>query len=315
MTHLGGERLERCVASLKEQEPALDEVLVVVSNPEGVERPVGVELLQAGRQLHYGEAVNLGAEASSCDALLVLNDDTVARPGFVAALMAAHADHPEDLLQPRILLAEDPARLDNTGHGLFLDGHNQARGRARADGPAFAEPGTVGAISGAAFLTPRSRFLELGGFDASLGPFGEDLDLSLRWVRAGGALRYVPDAVIEHELGASYGRAGLRKIYRVERNRVRAGLRSLPMAALLGSPGFTLTRWAIMAGAATSGRGWGDQLPRGASAAAVAGVLGGLAHAPGALTERWRDASRWERGELAMLCHLWHHRARLGDFL
>ncbi len=317
VTHHGGERLGRCLDSLRAQEPALDEILVVVSNPERPPLPGlhSARTLHPGRPLHYGEAVNLGAGALSSDALLVLNDDTVARPGFVAALMAAWAEHPEALLQPRILLAGDPGRLDNAGHGLFLDGHNQARGRARADGPRFDREGSVGVVSGAAFLAPRARFLRQGGFDASLGPFGDDLDLSLRWVRAGGSLRYVPGALIEHELGASYGRAGRRKIYLVERNRLRAGIRSLPLTALAGTPLTTPLRWALMAGAAAAGRGWGDQLPRGAVLAALAGVMGGAVHAPGALAKRWADVSGWRRGEAAMLGHLWRHRARIGDFL
>jgi N-acetylglucosaminyl-diphospho-decaprenol L-rhamnosyltransferase len=317
VTHLGGARLGRCLAALRAQQPAVDAILVVVSNPVRPPLPElgGARLLHPGRALHYGEAVNLGARTLDCDALLVLNDDTVARPGFMGALLAAHAGWPDALLQPRILLAGAPDRLDNAGHRLFFDGHNQARGRARPNGPAFDHPGEVGVVSGAAFVAPRRLFEERGGFDISLGPFGDDLDLSLRWVRAGGELRYVPDALIEHELGASYGRAGLRKIYLVERNRLRAGLRSLPLTALAGAPWTTPLRWGLMAGAAAAGCGWGDQLPAGASLAALAGVLGGVAHAPTALAKRWRDAPRWRRGEREMLRHLWQHRARIGDFL
>jgi N-acetylglucosaminyl-diphospho-decaprenol L-rhamnosyltransferase len=302
---------------LKGQIPAPVEILVVVSGPDGVV-PEGLQearVLRPGRQLHYGEAVNLGATQAVGDALLVLNDDTVARPGFVAALLEAHARHPGALLQPRILLAARPGVVENVGHGLFPDGHNQARGRLHPDGRAFDQPGGVGAVSGAAFLAPRVRFSELGGFDTDLGPYGEDLDLSLRWVRTGGSLRYVPAATIEHELGATYGRAGLRKIYRVERNRVRAGLRSLPLAALLGAPAFTAVRWGLMAGASVAGRGWGDQLPGGASVAAVAGAMGGLLRAPEALGKRRGDARGWLRGERAMLQHLLRNRARIADFL
>jgi GT2 family glycosyltransferase len=315
VTHLGGERLERCVASLRSQEVAPAEILVVVSNPQQVPLPEGVQALRGAGRLDYGEAVNLGACEASGELLLVLNDDTMAESGFIAALLEAHREHPDALLQPRILLAGAEGVVENVGHGLFPDGHNQPRGRARPDGASFDVPGTVGVVSGAAFLAPRDRFEALGGFDASLGPFGDDLDLSLRWIRAGGALRYVPSARIHHELGASYGRAGLRKIVLVERNRVRAALRSMPAACLLGAPAWTALRWGLMAGAAAAGRGWGGQLPRGASLAAVAGALSGYAHAPGALLERRRDAPGWARGERAMLQHLWRERARVGDFL
>ena len=317
VTHTGGERLAACVRSLQAQRPALAGLVVVVSQPGEVPLPdlVGVEVLRPGRQVHYGHAVNLGAAVAAGDLLLVLNDDTVARPGFVQALQAAHGQHPHALLQPRILLAGSPGHIENVGHGLFPDGHNQARGRACVDGEAFEQPGSVGAVSGAAFLAPRGRFLALGGFDATLGPYGEDLDLSLRWVRAGGELRYVPSAVIEHELGASYGRASLRKVYRVERNRVRAGLRSLPVTVLVGAPAFTALRWGLMAVASMAGKGWAGQLPPGAGLAAVAGMLGGVGHGPWALAKRRADAVGWRRGERAMLEHLLRNRARIADFL
>jgi N-acetylglucosaminyl-diphospho-decaprenol L-rhamnosyltransferase len=315
VTHLGGARLERCLASLRVQRPAPVQVIVVVSNPREIPLPADVEVLRPGRALHYGEAVNLGARAASADTLLVLNDDTVLRPGFLASLASAAGAHPDDLLQPRILLAGDPSRLDNVGHGLFPDGHNQPRGRARRDGSGWSEPGLVGAVSGAAFLAPRARFEALGGFDAELGPYGDDLDLSLRWVRSGASLRYVPDAVVEHELGASYGRASRRKIYLVERNRVRAALRSMPVISLVGAPAWTVARWGLMACAAAAGRGWGGQLPAGAGLAAVAGALVGLGHLPGAARKRSRDAPCWRRGELRMLAHTLRQRARLRDFL
>jgi len=289
---------------------------VVVSQPGDVPLPVDepVRVLRADRRLHYGEAVNLGAAGCSGRWLLVLNDDTVARAGFVRALLDAARAFPDALLQPRILLSDASARLDNVGHGLFLDGHNQPVGRGRDDGATYDLPCSVGVVSGAAFLAPRERFLDLGGFDADLGPFGDDLDLSLRWVRGGGQLRYVPAARIEHELGASYGRASLHKVYLVERNRVRAGLRSLPVAALAGSPPATVLRWGLMAGAAAGGRGWGGQLPVGAGLAALAGALCGLHYLPQALGKRRRDAAGWELGERAMLRHVLDHRASVSSF-
>lgn len=182
------------------------------------------------------------------------------------------------------------------------------------DGVAWDRAGEPGAISGAAFLAPREPFLAFGGFDEDLGPFGEDLDLSLRWLRAGGAIAYAPDARVQHALGASYGRASRHKVFLVERNRLRAAGRSLPVLALLASPPWTALRWGLMAAAATGGRGPHGALPAGTGLAAVAGFLAGLAQLPGALAKRRRDAPAWRRGEGAMLRWLLRHRARLSDF-
>jgi GT2 family glycosyltransferase len=297
------------VAALQAQLPPPDEILVVVSNAAHVPLPDGVRALHDGRPRHYGAAVNLGARQARGEHLLVLNDDTVARPGAIAALAEAAA--PGVLLQPRILLTDPAGHLDNVGHGLCPDGHNLARGRGRRDGAGWDLPGRLGAISGAAFQADRATFLARCGFDEDLGPFGEDLDLSLRWVRAGGYLSHVPAAAFEHELGASYGRASRRKVYLVERNRLRAAARSLPVAALALSPITTPARWALMALAAGMDRG--AEVPPGSSLFALAGAAAGLLSLPEALGKRRRDAPGWARGEGAMLAHLLRNRASLAD--
>jgi GT2 family glycosyltransferase len=312
VTHGGGPRLARCLAALAAQEPRADEVIVVVSRAGAVPVPAGPRVLADGRARHFGAAVNLGARAAHGGLLLVLNDDTVPRPGFLAALVAASTPHA--LLQPRILLLLPRDHLDNAGHGLFPDGHNLPRGRGRPDGARWDRPGSVGAVSGAAFLAPREPFLALGGFDEDLGPFGEDLDLSLRWVRAGGDLRYVPTACVEHELGASYGRASRRKVFLVERNRLRAAARSLPVLALCASPATTPLRWGLMALASAAGRGAVAPIPRAGALLALAGFAAGCVGVPGALRKRRGDARTWRRGECAMLRHLGENLAPLVDF-
>ena len=46
---------------------------------------------------------------------------------------------------------------------------------------------------------PRAEFGRLGGFDARfMRAGGEDRELCLRWVRAGGRLVYAPGAIVHH---------------------------------------------------------------------------------------------------------------------
>jgi GT2 family glycosyltransferase len=65
-------------------------------------------------------------------------------------------------------------------------------------------PYTVGQFgTGANFAIRRDVLLELGGFDCDLGPGtpalgGEDLDLFVRVVLAGGAFAYEPSAIVWH---------------------------------------------------------------------------------------------------------------------
>ena len=150
-------------------------------------------------------------------------------------------------------------------------------------------------------------------FDEDLESYGEDVDLSLRARRRGFRLRYVPQARIAHLLGATHGRYGARKCYLVERNRVRAAVRSLPWTALVTMPAWTGLRVTGLALAALGGHGWGARVERTAAPAALAGMLSGLAHVPDALAKRAQDAQAWRVDEREMWGHLLRHRVRARD--
>ena len=303
VTHVGGDRLRRCVASV----PEVDELIVVVSAAPDTCDVDGVPgVLDLRENVRFARASNAGFRKARGEWLLLLNDDTEARPGFVSALREAREP---GLYQPRILLRD--GRVDNVGHGLFPDGFNWARGREDDDGPEYATPGEVGACSGAAMLLHRAVLDRIGDFDEDLEAFGEDVDLSLRAWRAGFPLRSLPEAVIEHELGGSYGRYGAEKVFLVERNRIRLALRNLPAAALLTMPIWTSLRLAGLSAAALAGRGWSARVPPGARRAALRGMAAGLASAGSALKKRRGDT--WVRSDREAWAHLWRHRVRLRD--
>lgn len=305
VTHRADALLAACVASVLAQEPA--DVVVVVSNTE---RPVaGARALQMGANIGFARAANAGVAATTGDVLL-LNDDTWLHDGCIRSLIAALEGSPAPtILQPRILLA-DGTGVDNEGHGLFPDGFVWARGRGAADGALGGRPG---GFSGAAVCFSRGAWDALGGFDPRFDSFGEDVDLSLRWMRQGGTITPVPSARVSHHLGATYGRSSPDKLYRIERNRVRAAVRSLPAAALATLPAWTLARLAVFGGLAATGRGPGATVSGTARLAALRGVRDGCLDAPAWWAERQRDSATWRRGEVAMWRALWQTRARWED--
>lgn len=317
VTHRGGELLRACLDALVPQLDRQDEILVVASAESGQADLTPVQgraqVIELGENPGYARAANAGLRQARGDTLLVLNDDTRALPGFLPALR--HAALEPGLYQPRILLDDGSGRLDNTGHGLFPDGFNWAIGREDADGPDYDAPRQVGACSGAALGLHRKVYEQVGAFDEDLESYGEDVDLSLRARRQGFPLRYVPEARIAHLLGATYGRYGARKCYLVERNRIRAAVRSLPWTALVTMPVWTGLRVAGLGAAALTGRGWGARVERSAGPAALAGMISGLAHVPDALAKRSTDARAWAVDEREMWQHLVQHRVRLRDLL
>lgn len=304
VTHRADRLLADCLASLRAQTRPPDDVLVVVSNRA---LPVDAPALQLGANVGFARAANAGAAAVPGEVLL-LNDDTRLHPGCLAALERAWTG--PGVYQPRIVLADGSGRLDNVGHGFFPDGFVWARGR---HGPDLPPRGAPGGFSGAAALVARDVWRELGGFDGRFEAFGEDVDVSLRCMRRGVPVVAVPDAIVWHHLGATYGRTGPEKLRRIERNRMRAAIRSLPVSALLTMPAWTGARYAMFAALAAGGRGPGRGVESGARRAALAGIWDGLREAPDWWREREAERPHWRRGELAMWRALWDGRARWED--
>jgi hypothetical protein len=127
-------------------------------------------------------------------------------------------------------------------------------------------------------------------------------------MRRGIPLRYVPEARVRHELGATYGRYGRRKVFLVERNRVRAAVRSYPASAVATLPVFTALRWAAMAVGTVSGRGRGARTPSGTTLAAIGGALVGACYVPDAWRKRREDAPSWRLGERETWRMIWRER-------
>lgn len=319
VTCYGGQWLARAVASLHAQSLAPARIVIAVSHPDPVDLPPGPEVVRCASPSGFAVAANRGLEACAGVPVIVLNDDIDAHPQFVEALHSAHLQHGPGIYQPRIVLADSPDgvdRIDNTGHRLFLDGFNIARERGRPVAQSAPPPcGEVGAFSGAAALITPEVLTATGGFDPDFEAFGEDLDLSLRARRAGFRIRFVDDAHIQHALGASYGRTGHRKLFLVERNRVRAAVRSLPRTAIATLPFWTGLRLATLGVAAIAGRGIGAGVGAGGAAAALVGGLAGALAIPDALRKRRTDRRHWTVDDREMWEHMIRHHARPEDLV
>ena len=90
---LTGNRLSALLDSLAEQTVA-HQVIVVDNGSDGsveraCERHPGVERLRFERNLGFSRAVNAGAARADGDVLLMVNDDVVCDPSFVAELAGA----------------------------------------------------------------------------------------------------------------------------------------------------------------------------------------------------------------------------------
>ena len=145
-----------------------------------------------------------------------MNPDTRTEPGWLDALIdTLEADPSIGLVTSRVMLLNDPQRINTCGNQVHLTGLTLCRG-AGQEPMAFLAPAQVGAVSGAAFAIRRELFEILGGFDQQFFMYMEDTDLSLRAQLAGYKCAYVPSSVVFHDYKLRFGP---RKTFYQERNR------------------------------------------------------------------------------------------------
>ena len=238
------------------------EVIVVDNSGSGLVRKNGTapraRVLENRRNVGFGAAINQGMRASATPFVATLNDDAVACPKWIAALVEAMERRPDvGMCASQVRFFGEP-RLDSAGMLIARDGSSKQRGHERPpeDFPVVEEALMP---SGSAALYRRSMLEEIGGFDDDFFLYCEDTDLGLRARWAGWKCLYVPDAVVEHHYSHSAGRASGLKAYYVERNRLFVLVKNFPGAMLLMAPLVTLLRywwhaWFLLRGKGSAAR-------------------------------------------------------------
>jgi hypothetical protein len=166
-----------------------------------------VRIVRNAENLGFGRAVNRGAqEAGDADVIVLVNNDAVCAPDFVARLLTPLADPSVGMVAGVLLQAAAPSLIDSAGIELdtTLGSWDFLWNRPVSDLPAAGDP--VGPCGGAAAYR-LSVFLELGGFDDALFAYWEDVDLALRFRTAGWRCVLAPDARAVHEHGQTLGAA------------------------------------------------------------------------------------------------------------
>jgi GT2 family glycosyltransferase len=214
------ESLEECLASLERQTFGNFEVIVIDnSGRHQVKAREGVRVISNDRNVGFGAAVNQAFHASQAPFLAILNDDAVAHPGWLEALVSAIDQRPDfGMCASQVRLA-GADRLDSAGMLLSGDGSSKQRGHLESPSEYLREEEAL-LPSGSAAFYRRAMLEEIGLFDESFFLYCEDTDLGLRARWAAWKCLYVPDAVVDHRYSHSAGKASVLKAYYVERNRL-----------------------------------------------------------------------------------------------
>ena len=239
--------LGACVASVVAQRAPAFEVIVVDAGGDGAvaaaigERP-GVRVVANGVAMLPGDARNFGAANAIGTALLFIDADCVATPGWIVAALAG-------LERARMVggAVDDGVRwhpvatIDN-----LMQFAAQAPGR-----PA----GRVALMPSCNIAMRRTDFEAIGGFPATVVPAGEDGLLCERVAATwGDALRFEPAMRVRH-FGRSTIAALVEHQHRFGRARAILGLAITPRQRRLGAhlaiaPAVAAKRLAYIAGCA-----------------------------------------------------------------
>lgn len=168
----------------------------------------GWNLVEQARNEGFGAGVNAGvarARDLGCTHVMGLNPDATIDAGSVRALLDASRADPDALIGPRIVRGDATAWFV----GAVLDPEHGTTRRARSDELG----GDRTWQTGACFLATIPMWDAVGGFDDDYFMYWEDIDLSWRWHRAGGAVNLVADATAVHDAGGTQGGAGKSSLY------------------------------------------------------------------------------------------------------
>ncbi len=164
-----------------------------------------VQLIDAGRNLGFGQAVNLAVQSATQKVLVFLNSDATLQPGAFDAITSVATGHAALMggaeTSPSRLEPFCPARPDYTWVGECLRAILGDRLAERiAKFPAISHGPTV---NGAFMVTQRHLFDIIGGFNSRYFMYLEDTELSHRYLAAGLPVQNCPNVCIEHAGQAS----------------------------------------------------------------------------------------------------------------
>ena len=217
----------RCLRSIEDSGAQVPFEVVVVDDASPDESAdlltasTGVRLVRTERNLGFLRAVNLGATHARGELLVLLNNDTEVRPGWLDALTAA-VDGDETIGLAGAKLVYPDGTLQECGGIVFADASAANYGHGDdPDDPRYTAMRDVDYCSGAAILVRRELWERLGGFDERYSPaYYEDTDLAFGVRAAGYRTVVAPDAVVVHHEGVSHGTdvtAGVKQYQEVNR--------------------------------------------------------------------------------------------------
>ncbi len=234
--------LPDCLGSVLHQEPDTPKyrVLVVDNGSEDGSRELiasrfpEVEVTALETNTGFCRAVNEGIRKAASPYVILLNNDTRVRPGFIRELYRAIESRPRAFsVSAAMLMWDREELLDDAGDRYCAFGWAYGRGKGKPAGE-FSHAAEVFSACGGAAIYRKSVFEAIGLFDELHFAYLEDLDIGWRARIYGFHNYYEPGAQAVHYGSASTGsRYNKKKTLLAASNNVYVIAKNMPALQVL----------------------------------------------------------------------------------
>lgn len=241
--------LSDCLKALEEQEAGSPEFTVLVvdnGSTDGSERQLAelwpdVQKIFLKENTGFCHAVNVGIQASETPYVILLNNDTKVKSGFIKCLYETiQRDNKIFSVSARMLMWDRPDLIDDAGDRYCVLGWAYSRGKGKA-AARYDKAVEVFSACGGAAIYRKSVFEEIGYFDEEHFAYLEDLDIGYRARIHGYRNFYEPSAKVLHFGSASTGsRYNERKTILSSANNVYVIGKNMPLLQLIWNLPFLL---------------------------------------------------------------------------
>jgi GT2 family glycosyltransferase len=225
VTYNSRQEIDACLQSLVGHTAPFPTTITVVDNqsPDGTAGYVrdkwspAVQVIDAGGNVGFSRANNIGIRATDSEYVLLINPDTVAPPGAIQTLVRGLASHPEAAIAGARLLGATgfpelswgpPIGPWNELKQKIFSGlyHRKVRSVVRKVDKLSRQAREVAWVSGACMVIRRADLDAVGLLDERFFMYTEDVDLCRQMAQRGRTILYVAGAEVLHYRGRSAGR-------------------------------------------------------------------------------------------------------------
>lgn len=316
----------RCLESLFSQDYQSKEIIVVDNGSQEdiwgmvAEAFPKASFIRLESNHGFAGGYNRGIEVARGKYIAIINNDAVASPQWVGALVeVAEKDRETGAIASIIIDGNKPDVLDSCGVGMALDGMSRQLMRGQAP-PALKAPKEVLVPSGCACLFRADALKAVGLFDESFFAYCEDTDLGLRLRWAGFKTVVAPDAQVTHYYSMTAGKYSLQKVFWVERNHLWVAVKNFPFLLLPLLPFATGWRYIVQAYAILSRSGdlnsfTGQSDFFQVAATIVKAYLSAASGMPSILRKRFLLMRKRRIGHFEMIKTIWHFKMSMVEVI